>query len=565
MTHAIDLIESKLTALGRHPQRKGDGLIARCPAHEDRNPSLSVNPGLTRDVLIKCHAGCDAEAVMEAMDLKWTDLGERTNGDRPEIVATYDYHDAEGTLVYQVCRMVPKSFRQRRPDGRGGWIWKMKGVERVLYHLPAVLAAAAEGGDVWVVEGEKDADRLASLGVVATCNSGGAGKFTLEQAEALRGARVSIVADNDDPGRDHAAEVAFYASSVGAESVRTLQPIAGKDISDHLDAGHGLDDLAPLELAPKEPDPHPLAPYLIDWAEMWTHDPKPEWLCEPLFAAGRAHALYAGAKTGKSYLVLAACAALATGQAFLDMPAGNPRHVLYVDYEMTLEDVRDRLEEFGYSPTDDLSHLHYALLPSLPPLDTEEGGEALLDAARATESEFVVIDTTSRSVAGEENDADTFRTFYRCTGLVLKQAGIGWLRLDHAGKDTTKGQRGSSSKNDDVDIVLRLERTEGGQKVTATHRRMSWFPEVTDIAVDDSGGTTTFQRPQGGSYAEGTRAAAEKLIAAGYDPDVHGQREAARMFRDAGGRARTEVIRDACRWIREGTFTDLVANKDDAL
>lgn len=557
MTHAIDLIESKLTALGRHPKRQGAGLVAQCPAHDDNRPSLSVQPGTTRDAVVHCHAGCSADAVMEAMDLKWTDLAERRNGDS-SIVATYDYHDADGELIYQVVRLVPKSFRQRRPDGAGGWVWRMTGVTRVLYHLPAVTAAAAAGDEVWVVEGEKDADRLTALGVVATCNSGGAGKFTLEQAEALKGARVSVIADNDDPGRDHAAEVAFYAASAGAASVRTLQPIAGKDVSDHLDAGHGLDDLAPLELGDQEPDPHPLAPYLIDWAEMWTHDPKPEWLCEPLFAAGRAHALYAGAKTGKSYLVLAACAAIATGKAFLDMPAGEPRHVLYVDYEMTLEDVRDRLEEFGYTAADDLSHLHYALLPSLPPLDTDEGGETLLDAARATESEFVVIDTTSRSVAGEENDADTFRTFYRCTGLALKQAGIGWLRLDHAGKDQAKGQRGSSSKNDDVDIVLRLERTEGGQKITATHRRMSWFPECTEIQVDDSGSTTTFRRPTGASYAAGTRAVAEKLMAAGYDPDTHGQREAARMFRDAGGRAKTGVIRDACRWIREGTFTDLV-------
>ena len=561
MTTPVDLIESRLTDKGRHPKRKGDGLVARCPAHDDNNPSLSVSPGTKgRDVLVHCHAGCAPAEILAALDLKWTDFSEKST--RGDIVATYDYTDTDGELLYQVVRLVPKSFRQRRPDGRGGWTWKLGDVSRTLYRLPAVVAAADDGGEVWVVEGEKDADNLAKLGLVATCNSGGAGKFTLEMAEHLKGAQVSIVADNDDPGRDHAAEVAFYADTAGAESVRILTPATGKDISEHLAAGLGVADLVPLELAPKEPDPHPLSRYLIDWADMWTHDPQPEWLVEPIIAAGRAHALYAGAKTGKSYLILAACAALATGQAFLSHPAGDPRSILYVDYEMTLEDVRDRLEEFGYSAADDLSRLHYALLPSLPPLDTAEGGEALLDAAKAVEAEFVVIDTTSRSISGEENDSDTMRAFYRHTGLLLKQVGIGWMRLDHAGKDIGRGQRGSSAKNDDVDIVLKLERTDSGQKLTATHRRMSWFPEETNIDVAEHSGVMTFRNPEGHAYAAGTKDCAQRLAELGYTPD-DSQRHARQLLRDAGFRASNNVLRDAIRWTREGSFESLTGAVDN--
>ena len=96
------------------------------------------------------------------------------------------------------------------------------------------------------------------------------------------------------------------------------------------------------------------------------------------------------------------------------------------------------------------------------------------------------------------------RAFYRCTGLLLKQAGIGWARLDHAGKDATKGQRGTSAKNDDVDIVCRLERTDAGQKVIATHRRMSWYPEKTEIAVTELSGVVTFTNADGPSYPAGT-------------------------------------------------------------
>lgn len=254
---------------------------------------------------------------------------------------------------------------------------------------------------------------------------------------------------------------------------------------------------------------NPLAKYIIDWPEFWAVDHNAtEWVCEPLFAAGRAHALYAGAKTGKSFLVLAATAAMATGRPFLDKVSSEPLDTLYVDYEMTPDDLHDRLLEFGYGPEDDLSHLHYAMLPSLPPLDTEPGGLALTMAAMACGARFVVIDTTGRSTQGDENEASTFQDFYRHTGMRLKQAGIGWVRLDHAGKDAEKGQRGSSAKNDDVDIVVKLTRTDSGVNVKATHRRVGWYPESTTIDIGEDGhGVVTFSSVRGDDsrpYAHGT-------------------------------------------------------------
>ena len=305
--------------------------------------------------------------------------------------------------------------------------------------------------------------------------------------------------------------------------------------------------------APGEDGRHALADYLIDWGDFWNADlDEQEWLLEPLFARRRAHSLYAGAKTGKSYLVLAACAALATGRAFLDHPAGGPVDVLYVDYEMTLEDLRDRLSEYGYGAGDDLSHLHYALLPSLPPLDTEEGGLALLEAAQAVGAQFVVIDTLSRSVAGDENSADTMRAFYRHTGLLLKQNGIGWMRLDHAGKDGGKalGARGTSAKNDDVDIVVRLERTDAGQKLVATHRRMGWYPEVTLVSVTT--GTDGLVRfgGDGPSWPDGTKDCADDLDRLGAELDVS-QNRAVELLRSEGLGRRKETVRAALRFRKE--------------
>lgn len=327
--------------------------------------------------------------------------------------------------------------------------------------------------------------------------------------------------------------------------------------------GDGDWDLGPPE---DDPDYHPLQPYLIDWSEFWDADlDEQEWLLEPLFSQRRSHALYAGAKSGKSYVVLAACAALATGRPFLDHVGGTPVDVLYVDLEQTLEDLRDRLTEFGYGPDTDLSHLHYALLPSLPPLDTEAGGIALLDAAVAVGAKFVIIDTTSRAIVGDENDADTLRAFYRHTGLKLKQALIGWMRLDHAGKDVGKGQRGTSAKNDDVDVVIRLERTDTGVKLTATHRRMSWYPEETTVVVGETDGVVTFTRPvsaTGTGWPAGTKEIASELDAIGAPLDVSARR-AQTMLKEAGHGHGYKKVQSAMKYRRlaaEAAVGDLVDN-----
>jgi hypothetical protein len=313
---------------------------------------------------------------------------------------------------------------------------------------------------------------------------------------------------------------------------------------------------------------NPLAKFILDWPDFWNTDhTATDWICEPLFAAGRAHALYAGAKTGKSYLVLAAVAALATGRPFLDKPAGTPEHVLYVDYEMTPDDLHDRLVEFGYGPTDDLTHLHYALLPSLPPLDTDAGGLALTMAAQAIGARFVVIDTTGRATEGDENEASTFQAFYRHTGMRLKQQGIGWVRLDHAGKDAEKGQRGSSAKNDDVDIVMKLTRTDTGVAVTATHRRMGWYPESTIIDIEEDGhGCMVFNGTRGGAdhkpYAHGTVDLAKQLD--DLDVPLEMSRRAARTILVAQGiTATNKVLGDALRFRRNAAehTVDILVDK----
>lgn len=220
--------------LERLPSRKrvGDQWQAQCPAHEDRSPSLSIGEGSGK-VLVHCQAGCDFRSVLAKLGLVESDLFEQDEPGKPRIEAVYQYRDEAGVLLYEVCRFNPKGFRHRRPDGHGGYQWSLNGTRRVPYHLPELLASDPSK-PVLIVEGEKDVHTAEAKGFVATTNAGGAGKWRSEYLEALRGRRVVVIPDNDDPGRQHARQVAAAVRSV-AESVRVVNlpsvPIKG-DLTD---------------------------------------------------------------------------------------------------------------------------------------------------------------------------------------------------------------------------------------------------------------------------------------------------------------------------------------------
>jgi hypothetical protein len=222
----------------------------RCPAHDDTRASLSISEKAGK-VLVRCHAGCSQGAVIGALREKrlWPERGSGNEHGRAKerlnIVATYDYVDETGVTQFQVVRFAPKDFRQRRPDGRGGWAWNRDGVRDVPYRLPELLEAIGNNQAVLVVEGEKDVDNLWKLGVPATSNAGGAGKWKAEHAAHFKGGDVVIIPDNDDPGRQHANSVASSLTKIAAR-VRILQlsdvPPKG-DISDWIANGGTVEKL----------------------------------------------------------------------------------------------------------------------------------------------------------------------------------------------------------------------------------------------------------------------------------------------------------------------------------
>ena len=236
---------------------------AWCPWHEDRsggNPSLGINRGKKA---VKCWV-CGRGSVKELAEVWETTLtrespkGSSVPPWEKEIERTYDYHDAGGFLLYQVVRFkappgAEKDFGQRRPDPAkpDGWAWNLQNVPRVLYRLPQLRSADPDQW-VWVVEGEKDADRLHGEGLVATTNPGGASKgkpkWLKKYNSELAGRIVAVIPDNDEPGRVHANHIAYQVQGV-ADLVKVVHlpdvPEKG-DVSDYLDGGHTFDQLQDL-------------------------------------------------------------------------------------------------------------------------------------------------------------------------------------------------------------------------------------------------------------------------------------------------------------------------------
>ena len=230
-------------ALGGEVSR--DQVLAPGPNHSRQDRSLSIKLAPESPDGFVCHsfAGDDGLQCKTYIREKLGLPAFKPNGggaSHSRHVATYNYVDANGALLYQVVRLEPKSFRQRRPDGNGGWIWK-QGERRVLYRLPEILKYP--DGTVFVTEGEKDADRVASLGHCATTVAHG--KWTDECVNALAGRDVVIFEDNDDAGREKALKAAqlLHGNAKTVRVVRLPGLSEGGDVSDWLDAGHNGDDL----------------------------------------------------------------------------------------------------------------------------------------------------------------------------------------------------------------------------------------------------------------------------------------------------------------------------------
>lgn len=412
-----------------------------CPCHDDRNPSLSLSEAADGKVLLHDQAGCSQEAVIEALLEQGLWPKPRANGRRPvpQIVATFDYEDERGRLLFQTVRLDPKDFRQRRPDGAGGWAWNIKGVQRVPYRLPELIAAD-RGEPVFVVEGEKHVDALRDIGFVATTSPMGAGKWLDSYAGYFRDRHVVILPDNDDPGRDHAQKVARsvdgVASSVKVGELADL-PWAG-DVLDWLQAGGTKEDLvalaeaaplwevddasAPLKAEPLEEllarEDESLDPVITDGGEgaVLTRDGK--------------GCVAAAAGVGKTNMLLRLSRQVCTGQTFLGYRIPKPRSVLYLMLEGSPRATKRRLRKV-WQGTDAEARGRFHIGHVTLDLSDEHSLLALYALLSRVQPEVLVIDPLRNAHPWDENVSHEMKRLTTILDDIITRYGCAVLLAHH--------------------------------------------------------------------------------------------------------------------------------------
>lgn len=227
---AYERIVDVLRGQGRVVKADNGKALAQCPAHDDNNPSLSIDGRRDgKGIVVKCHAGCETTEVVAAIGWTMADLF-----DEPKVRDIFsprrDYHYPGGRRVH---RKPGKNFPQ---SGN-------KDTDRSLFGSDKITDTTTT---VYVVEGEKDVEAVQAAGGVGVCSAMGAGKAHHADWSVLDGKTVIVVPDRDDPGRKHAAAIVAIVENI-AESVTIVDPVDGKDFADHFAAGHGLDDLTPAD------------------------------------------------------------------------------------------------------------------------------------------------------------------------------------------------------------------------------------------------------------------------------------------------------------------------------
>jgi hypothetical protein len=446
---------------------------ARCPFHDDKRASLSVNLDTG---LWTCHAQCGSgnRAQFEARLNDVAAPVATVSVSEPKIrvavrrtaEAVYEYCDGQGAVVFRKLRCSGKRFFTERPDGNGGWIKNLDGIaQRPLYNLPAVLAAP----NIAFCEGEKDVDRVnrlfAELGMpdwVATTNFDGAGKpWRADYARWLAKKKIVFLPDNDDAGRQHVETFAAGASPVAASiAVLPLPDLPDKgDVSDYLDTHSDKQFLAQLRRA--EPFLDPRDALFVTAAQFAKETPeKIPWLVEGLAAAPATTQLIGKPKIGKSTFTHAMLRSMRAGKPFLERST-KQTPVVYLT-EMPETDLRAELKTDGLLDWEDLHILfwHRAMR-----LSWAEAVAAAVAKCRKVGAQMLIVDTFSRWARIEhENDAgETLAAL-----LPLEEAVAGglcvWIESHErkSGGELADAGRGSGALSGAVSILVTLRRPTGG-------------------------------------------------------------------------------------------------------
>ncbi|MDA7720187.1 AAA family ATPase [Alphaproteobacteria bacterium] len=380
----------------------------------------------------------------------------------------YDYIDAQGELLYQVQRFYPKSFRQRRPDRNGGWVYNLKDVPALPYLLPALLSD--QQGTIFIVEGEKCADELSALGLLATTNSGGAGNWKPILNHHFQGRDVVIVPDNDAAGRTHAQRVAQNLFGI-ANSLKILElpglPEKG-DVFDWFANGNQPHDLIRLADQASIVDQPPIES--VDESEdyyrfLTVEDlyclPEPRPLIEGLISENSFCVMYGAPGSGKSFCALDIGLSIAAGMPWHDKQT-QQGSVLYIAGE-GVGGLKRRVKAF---------HTHHGLssigsfhvLQQAVNFRDEMSVQRLLRSIDRVGGDFsaIFVDTVARALPGsDENSATDMGAFVDACDRIRHHTGAAVIGVHHSGKDISRGMRGSSALLGAVDTSIEVKNTGG--------------------------------------------------------------------------------------------------------
>jgi hypothetical protein len=381
----------------------------------------------------------------------------------PRIVAIYGYVDETAKLLYQVVRYDPKGFRQRQPREGGGWEWSLRGVRLVLFMLPELIEAIACERQVFVVEGEKDVLTLTARGMVATCNSGGAGKWREEFNGFFRDADVVIIADRDPqavnaktgeklfhpdgrprhPGLDHALHIAEQlkpvAASVRMFEISALWPACGEkgDITDYFESRGTVEALndfvtkreswSPGQTKPKGATIPIIQAFPIDGSLL----PRRPWLVPGLLMRRQVTVIIAPPGSGKSLLTLQLAMVCSSGNgAWSNWYPRGPYRTLIINVEEDADEMKRRL--FGAAvkmniSQDRLSGVYLAQATSIVVAKADSRTktvtatpilEEIVQTILREQIDIVVVDPFAETFAGDEN-----------SNSELKWAGVLWREV----------------------------------------------------------------------------------------------------------------------------------------
>lgn len=398
--------------------------------------------------------------------------------DHGELTKSYDYRDENGDLVYQVCRYdwtVPieqnpkghdKTFVQRRPDTskKNGWSYEVRGTTPLPYRLKELLEDISDGAEIFIVEGEKKVDMLRELGVPATCNSGGAGKFPEEIVQWFTGARVTILRDNDDAGAKHrdlvGNKLLGYAERIRTMDLPDLPPKGG--IDDWLPAGGSVERLYELAQGAKlfEATPFESRFGAVSWLDFDKPGISYEALIKGVLTKGELSLLLGESQSGKSFLAIDIAMSVARGLEWFGKRVRRGG-VIYQAGESAVGVRRKRFP--AYRKHHDVSHepLPVVLLQeTLDLYSSDDPTDAFIDECKYwartfdVPLELIVIDTFNKATPGaNENDGKDMGVVLARCDRIRQKTGAHVMLVHHLNAGGTKA-RGHTSLFANVENVI---------------------------------------------------------------------------------------------------------------